>query len=299
MILPKHPNTKITKKIGRYILNNHSNSSYRKLAKELNISHVIITNFLKLNNIILKSKSESRIKWSIELLNKTSLKYFSLKEFYTNEKLAYQSAVKRKLLPKITKHMVRLGNKYKRLVYIFTFTDNSKYVGLTFNFQTRYNQHKKCLLLNKKVKSIKLTKYMNAQDALILEEKLINKFTLNGIKLHNKGIVKSLGGNSIAYTKSQCKLIAKKCKTRKEFKLKHKSHYNLSVKQKWLNDISKHMPDLRFISNNKRVKNITTGEVFESMSQAAKKFGYNNSSNITGAIKHRYAIKNNYWEYVK
>lgn len=57
MILPKHSNTKITHKIGKYILNNYPKFSATKLSKILNMDDNTIRKFLKLNNIEIKCHS--------------------------------------------------------------------------------------------------------------------------------------------------------------------------------------------------------------------------------------------------
>ena len=39
--------------------------------------------------------------------------------------------------------MEYLGNKFKRCVYVYEFSNNVAYVGLTFNMNSREQQHKK------------------------------------------------------------------------------------------------------------------------------------------------------------
>jgi predicted GIY-YIG superfamily endonuclease len=37
--------------------------------------------------------------------------------------------------------MEPLGHKYKRMIYVYEFSDNFCYVGLTFNKKKRHNSH--------------------------------------------------------------------------------------------------------------------------------------------------------------
>ena len=79
--------------------------------------------------------------YSYEDLLKIALKYKTNTEFMNANAGAYSTAVQRKIIDDITKHMVPVGSLFKRMVYVYEFPDNHVYVGLTYNQKKREYGH--------------------------------------------------------------------------------------------------------------------------------------------------------------
>ncbi len=137
--------------------------------------------------------------------------------------------------------MLKIGNKYKRLIYSFEFSDNSVYVGLTYNSSDRKNEHlnpkrskksavyKYILLTGLIPKYLELTEYVDCEIAVKLEEEFLNRYKANGWKILNVYKTGTLGGNTLFWTKDKCIEEAKKYLTIKEWRLKSNSVYGLKI----------------------------------------------------------------------
>ena len=94
-------------------------------------------------NLILVVETIPR-KYSDDDIKNTALKYNHKIDFMKNDRNAYAIAIKRKLIPDITGHMIPLGNLENRLVYAYEFPETKTvYIGLTGNEESRHNQHHK------------------------------------------------------------------------------------------------------------------------------------------------------------
>ena len=180
-------------------------------------------------------------------------------EFNKKYKRAYHICLKNNW-SEAFEHMKIFGNLYKRCVYKMIFHRKDKidekyiYIGLTFNYQLRINQHLKCT-------NDQVYKYINKND-LIFEKSYMftdyidvenaQKNEINEIKIHkneNKFIVineksgGTLGGNFTTYTYEKCKEYISYCKTPSEFREKYKTAYRTCLKHKWydiLDNLKKH-----------------------------------------------------------
>jgi hypothetical protein len=130
----------------------------------------------------------------------------------------------------------KIGNKFFRCVYVWEFEDKSAYVGLTYNFNKRKEDHKTDSKspVFKKLKKCdgyckKLTEYIDFKKSIekevfyIQEYKNNNWYVLNG----NKG--GSLGHTVFNCTVEECINIAKTCRTKAEFQKKYKRFYKYSL----------------------------------------------------------------------
>lgn len=79
--------------------------------------------------------------WTVELCTIEALKYETRKDFNEKSKGAYLAATKYGIIENICSHMKACGSLTKRCVYIYEFEDNHAYVGLTYDFDKRHNQH--------------------------------------------------------------------------------------------------------------------------------------------------------------
>ena len=156
-------------------------------------------------------------------------------------------------LEEICQHMIRIGNRYNKCIYVCEFSDNFAYIGLTYNFKERNNAHlnikgKKFSSVTKHIiettlipKIIKLTDYININEAIILEEKFLNFYFKNGWQILNKIKTGGIGGKPKIWTKENCEKEALKYNSRYEFQVKSSGAYDSACKNGWLNDITKHM----------------------------------------------------------
>ena len=84
-----------------------------------------------------------KYKWSKQDIKNKALKY-SVKSHFRIENSGMHKAAKRMNIEnEIYKHMDHVGNHYYRMLYAFEFPDKSVYVGLTYNYNKRYQHHMK------------------------------------------------------------------------------------------------------------------------------------------------------------
>jgi predicted GIY-YIG superfamily endonuclease len=146
--------------------------------------------------------------------------------------------------------MIVLGDKYKRLVYIYEFSDNNVYIGLTYNSDKRNQQH----LINEKSPVYKhiqktgltpeyklLSDYIDVKEAQKLEKEVIEKYKSDGYTLLNNRKGGELGATTIYWTFERCKEEALKYDKRNVFKKLSSGAYNSALINKWLDEICNHM----------------------------------------------------------
>ena len=136
--------------------------------------------------------------WTEEMCKAEALKYQYKTDYIIHSQKAYNIAQKNDWNKKHCNHMIILGDKYNRLIYVYEFLDNYAYVGLTFNIKKRNAKH---LSLNEiKLTSvakhmsetnltptlIKLTDYLPVKVAQNLEDFYIEKYKKGGWLLLNK-----------------------------------------------------------------------------------------------------------------
>lgn len=201
-----------------------------------------------LDDIIGKSQKQLREYWSKEKCHEEALKYEYKKDFRKNSSIAFSRASKNKWLDEICVHMKIIGNLHKRCIYVFEFSDNSAYIGLTYNYDSRIENHirdKHSAVyqhLNSGLTyvSIKLTDYVNVRNAKKLENKYVKIYEKSGWNILNK--IKTGGlGSYLTWTKENCHKEALKYKTRKEFHRGSSGAYSRARKAGWKEDICSHM----------------------------------------------------------
>lgn len=189
--------------------------------------------------------------WTKEMCHQESLKFYSKTEFQNNSSSAYQISIKNGWINEICKHMKPQKSIISRHIYAFEFSDNSVYVGLTFDTYKRKNEHLKSekskvfqhLKVCDKYNFIVLTdKPQIESKASKLERKFISKYKNDGWEiLNNMSQVGNLGSKKLYWTKERCQTEALKYKTKGEFRKNSNSAYQSSFRNKWLNEICTHM----------------------------------------------------------
>jgi predicted GIY-YIG superfamily endonuclease len=180
-------------------------------------------------------------------------KYDNPTEFNKENSRAYSSVVSRGLTQKIKYKEGRLGNRLKRLVYLYLFPDNHFYVGNTYNKKKRENEHsdkgKTAVSNHKRITGLSPTKtiitdgYIDAEIALQIEEKTRLEYIKNGWISLNQRACNSLGTTERKWTPERIAECIKTCKFREEIKDKYGSGlYNAAHDLGLWNSLTKDMP---------------------------------------------------------
>ena len=187
--------------------------------------------------------------WTKERCHEEALKYTTMKDFRKNSKKAYWASLNMKITDDICSHMIIFGNVIKRCIYSYEFSDNSVYVGLTYNIKNRHDRHTKDInsMVYKKINQKftydlkQLTNYIEIEQSKYFEKYYVDEYRKSGWIILNIAKTGSLGGNILKWTKERCQEEALKYKHRNEFQKNSGSAYNSSRSNSWLNEICKHM----------------------------------------------------------
>lgn len=189
---------------------------------------------------MVKIKNEKGF-WTKDKCQEEALKYDDRTLFNKESGGAYHAAHINGWLNEICSHMKIKGNKYKRCIYAYEFSDNFVYVGLTYNIRERNLQHLKNgpvydhIQLNNNYKLKQLTEYIPIEDAKEKEIHYIKIYKERNYKLLNSANGGELGGGIKKWSFEKCIDDAKKYKNKNEYR-KSKS-YRSATRNKWLDEI--------------------------------------------------------------
>lgn len=184
-------------------------------------------------------------RWTKEMVHDEAKKYYRRVEFRNKSPKAYDAALRHGWIDEVCSHMEVVGNLVKRMVYAWEFDDKSVYIGLTSDKQRREKEHfteinsavnKHITQTGLKPKFVELSiSYIDAKDAKILEDTMIDQYRCNGWTILNKTKAGSLGGGkcSRVWTVEKIKVEISKYKTLNEFRTKSKLAYNAVKSNKW------------------------------------------------------------------
>lgn len=197
--------------------------------------------------------------WTKKRVLREARKYRTRRQFKLASEVAYMKTLRFGWQKDVFKHMERVGNLYKRAIYIFEFEDKSVYVGITSDYSRRYNEHTKDLrsrhkTVRNKIKSglkykyYEQNKWLDKEKIPREEQSWINWYRKHGWKILNIAKAGGLGGGYLYWTKEMCLKDAQKHGTRTEWQLKgSKSAYNSAYKNGWLDEICRHMPSKKTV----------------------------------------------------
>lgn len=241
------------------------------------------------------------MKWTFEMCKLVALKYEYKIDFLTKDKNCYQASYKHGWLDEITKHMKINGDKFNRCIYVYEFSDNHVYVGLTGNIKKRNEQHlsicksnnSQVIIHMKKTGLIpilkQLTDFLPYWQSSIKESVILEKYIKSGWITLNKNKTGSLGASNMFYTHDKCKEILKKVKTLIEV---YKNYPGLLIqcrKNKWcveeIENLKRFKKPNGYWTLNRCLELITKNKY-----QSLKEFTTNHSS------AYRAAKKNNFLE---
>lgn len=282
------------------ITNTYNTREEFRLNEKPIYSYVLKNNLLNIlfenhkNNGYIKSQQ----KWTKDVLQTEANKYSTRKEFSQN-KLAYSAATKKKLLNELFEHHKNNGylnkkwEKNRYTIYVYEFS-NKAYVGLTNNITRRDKEHLygKCTLSNYcKLNNIALPNYKILQDKLDsisakkMEEHWLNIYKQNGWNMLNIAKCGSLGSYDIWSIKKVQKE-ANKYLTRWEFGKNCPSAYNYAIKNKLIDKLFKNHKNGGIKNNNNYYS------IYENCLNEAKK--YNNPTQFTASCAYKHIIKHDW-----
>ena len=147
-----------------------------------------------------------------------------------------------------------VGSKYNRCIYACLFSDNTVYVGLTYDLHRRIRQHltdddstvyRHTQETGLIPTFIQETKYINYAAASIMEGEILKSYCDKGFTPLNRTKTGGLGSKDIVprkWTKEKCIEIAKKCSSYKEFREKYQGALQSSIRGKFIEEIKKILP---------------------------------------------------------
>lgn len=188
--------------------------------------------------------------WTYERCKEICLKYDRKNILQKEYSSVYNTIFNNKWF-ELYDHMITQGNKYKRLVYVFEFSDNYCYVGLTGNIKRRKNQHlfldiNSPVFNHKREKNIEpklviKSDYIKVEDAIKLEHFVLEEYKSNNWNILNKSKTGGIGTTNLIWTKDNCKIEANKYTTISDYQKNSKSSYNSALKNGWIDEICSHM----------------------------------------------------------
>lgn len=200
------------------------------------------------NHLVCRQCSRNKkIKHCIE-----EAKKYNKRSVFEAESFAEYTFLRRNgLLDNACSHMERGGNKYKRLIYSYSFDINGIkyiYVGLTYNMDVRDKAHHKagstvykfCKEHNMAVPPYVIeTDYMDNNEASQAEGEILQRYILEGYIPLNQIKTGGLGGNTkpYEYTIDELKAIASKYKNRSDWKQSRDKAYYFAERKHLLDDI--------------------------------------------------------------
>jgi predicted GIY-YIG superfamily endonuclease len=236
------------------------------------------SNNKSLHNIIYENKwhelfshmKELKLKngyWNYNNCKKHALECNSKSEFFKKYNGGYKTVSKNKWF-ELYSHMEVFGNMKKRLVYVYEFSDNHCYVGLTGNIKRRNNQHTNSDMksnVNKHLKEtnlipklITISDYIEDIDAILLEEITLNKYKYDGWIILNEVKTGGLGSTIIKWNKENCIKEIEKYTKLLDFQLNSPGAYYSCIKNKWKEELCKNLikrTPRGFFNNKERCEN--------------------------------------------
>ncbi len=200
--------------------------------------------------------------WTYDMLVEEAKKYKHKIDFLKASPGAYSAASKKGILNSICSHMDDLGDMYNRAIYAWEFPDNTVYVGLTYNLEKREMQH----LTNPDSPVYKYREesgltpicvvkydYVFVKEAKRLEGQVLSEYVHNGWKKLNSIKTGGLGSVKPIWNAEKIEMLAKKCKTREEFRTTYPPAYSACSKKKLMYILDKYFPKAERTDKNGKI----------------------------------------------
>jgi len=193
------------------------------------------------------------IKWTKEVIVKDAKKYKRKMQWAKNSPSAYSASYKLGINKIASKHFEKIGSHVSRCIYSIKIRNKKIiYIGLTYDYQRRTNDHLKSKRLKSLIRSYgkkniifeKLTNYLPTEKAKILEGKYITSFKNQNYELLNIAKHGGVGNTPSKWTNKKIILEAKKYKSIAEWNRKNRSTLSMAYSRKLIEECKKHMKPL-------------------------------------------------------
>jgi len=200
----------------------------------------------------MKKKRNKRY-WTKERCFFEFRKYDTKKDFVKNAPGAFTAMRRNGWIDEVWHELDnKIGNLILRCVYVYEFKDKYAYIGLTSNIERRHKNHQEIkspvgrhiLNTDQKPKLIKLTDYIDVNEAVKIEINTIKKYKKNNWTLLNNTLGGEIGCSVLFWDKEACLSAAKKCKTKNEFVKKFHGAWSSAKNHNWLNEIQELFPEI-------------------------------------------------------
>jgi len=220
--------------------------------REFSMKSASAYNYARHNNILdnvclhMINKRKSSGYWTYERCKEDALKYKTRNEYRIKSGSSYDRAWKSGWLDNICLHMELVGNRYKRCIYAYEFSDNNVYVGLTHNLDERQKIRNYDISdsVTKHINKTGLTPvrkqlsdYIDINSARKLEGDIVYNYKNDGWSILNKCKTGGIGGNYLRWTKDRCMGVALLCKNKKEFYNDYRNAYSSALRNGWISSI--------------------------------------------------------------
>lgn len=205
-------------------------------------------NVIKNNNWDMLDIYHPIVTWTYEKCKKEALKYNYKKDMWLKSQYSIAYINKNKWY-ELLSHMLDIGSRDKRMIYSYEFSDNSCYVGLTYDINNRHNRHLNDLnspvykKINENI-SYNLTHktdYIDRQLASKMEGIILDKYYDDNWKILNIKKTGGLGGNILKYDYDYCINVANKYNSKKDFIKNEKTLYYNIVSNGYLDKLYKEL----------------------------------------------------------
>jgi len=207
--------------------------------------------------------------WTNEKIKELTINFKTIKQWREKSASSYMAARRLGIIKEVSKHMSILGNQNKRCIYSIKIpSQNLVYIGLTFNFNQRIQQHldsnrfknliklygRKSLIIDQ------LTGYLDVKEAGNYETKLIINMQEKGWKLLNMQVGGGLGGDRTIWNEQKiiktCEKYVNYSEWRKNEPLAYAAALNIQKKLNIsiLNKIGKILPKININSKESKLK---------------------------------------------
>ena len=196
------------------------------------------------------SHMKRNIRWDKKKIHNIALKYNNRSEFEKNDPNAYNAALRMGIMDDVAQHMELLGHRYKRMIYVYEFSDKYFYVGLTYNQNKRNYSHLRnakssvyqhILTTGLKPTLKKITEYISNEEAVQKENEILNHYINNGWKPLNRTKTGNLGSNIKKWTKEMVMDIVKNYTKLNDFRKNEPNAWNAAFNSDWYDEVTSHL----------------------------------------------------------
>lgn len=192
--------------------------------KELHDNYGGAYNMIKKNNWDILDIYLPIVIWTYDMCKEEALKYKYKKDMWLKSQSSMAS-INRNKWYELLSHMDILGSRVKRMIYSYEFSDNSCYIGLTYDIKNRHKRHLndinsqvyKKITMNISYSLICKTGYIDSNLASQMEGIILDEYYKNNWIILNKIKTGNLGGNEVKYDYDYCLNVASNYRNKKDF----------------------------------------------------------------------------------